>query len=187
MTEHIHCLPNVFVNAHTTRSFSPADLSPALLTEVWDEIKFGPTAFNSTPLRLLAVSAAQRERLVERVMAGNRERVAAAPLSVVLAYDTAVADEMAARGLAAAEMVRPHAEQIARENAWLQFGYLVAALRARGLGVGPMTGIDAAAIKAEFLADSSWVPFAVLNIGLPEADPAPRGPRPAADVAIAQA
>ena len=119
-------------------------------------------------------------------MAGNRERVAAAPLSVVLAYDTAVADEMATRGLAAAEMVRPHAEQIARENAWLQFGYLVVALRARGLGVGPMTGIDTAAIKEEFLADSSWVPFAVLNIGLPDTAASRRAPRPEARTVLAE-
>lgn len=186
MTEQTHSLPDVFVNAHTARSFPPGELDANLLAEVWDEIKFGPTAFNSTPLRLLAVSPAQRQRLVERVMEGNQDRVAQAPMSVVLAYDAALADEMAERGLRAAEMVRSNAEKIARENAWLQFGYLVVALRARGLGVGPMTGIDAAAIKEEFLADSSWVPFAVLNIGLPDTAASRRAPRPEARTVIAE-
>jgi 3-hydroxypropanoate dehydrogenase len=73
--------------------------------------------------------------------------------------------------------------RIAREQAWLQAGYLVVGLRAEGLDVGPMSGMNAAAIDADLLAGTSWRSLMVLNVGRPAADAAihPRAPRLAFD------
>jgi 3-hydroxypropanoate dehydrogenase len=55
--------------------------------------------------------------------------------------------------------------ETAFRNASLQGGYLTIAARALGLDVGPMSGFDAAGVKAEFFPDSNVEPNYILNLG----------------------
>lgn len=62
---------------------------------------------------------------------------------------------------------------------------VILAVRAAGLDAGPMGGINAAAIDAEFFADTSLRTFMVVNIGHVSEDGAfPRNPRLGFDQAV---
>jgi 3-hydroxypropanoate dehydrogenase len=162
----------LFRAARSVREFTDRPVSDATLTAAWDLAKWGPTAINGGPLRVLVVrSASARKRLTTHLEPGNKERVLAAPVSLVLAADqdfhhhlTVLAPHRTDRfdTLEAAPATRA---TVARTNALLQAGYLLLALRAVGLAVGPMGGMDAAGVDDDLLAGTSWRTLLVLNVG----------------------
>lgn len=78
-----------------------------------------------------------------------------------------------------------HPDGMAVNNAWLQSGGFILAVRAAGLDAGPMGGIDAAAIDREFFAGSSLRTILVVNIGHATEDGIfPRNPRLGFDQAV---
>eukprot|EP00461_Guttulinopsis_vulgaris_P004125 UN04126 len=63
-------------------------------------------------------------------------------------------------------------------NANLQAGYLIIALRALGLGVGPMSGFVNAKCDELFLSGTTYKSNFLLNIGYPNPEARfPRAPR----------
>ena len=70
-------------------------------------------------------------------------------------------------------------ESMARTNALIQAGYLIVGLRAAGLAAGPMGGMDAEGIDAEFFAENGWKSLLVVNVGhlAGASTPRPRGER----------
>lgn len=56
-------------------------------------------------------------------------------------------------------------EKMGRDNAFLQAGYLILALRAHGLDVGPMAGLDAPGVDAEVHAETGWKTLIAMNVG----------------------
>ncbi len=162
----------IFHDARTTNSFTQEPVDVALVREVYEAVRWAPTAMNGQPLRLAVVeSPAARERLVTHLNEGNKAKTLAAPLSIVAAYDPAFHQHL--------ELLAPHRagarekmaadpqfrESFARTNGLIQLGYLILGLRAAGLAVGPMTGLDATGVDAELFADSAWRTLAVLNVG----------------------
>ncbi|UZN02202.1 malonic semialdehyde reductase [Cellulomonas sp. S1-8] len=176
----------VFHGARTVGRFVDDTVPDDLLQAVHDTVRWGPTANNSGPMRVLVVRSPEaRTRLAAHMAEFNRDRVLAAPVTLVVAADTdfhlhlpvlAPHTPTAGDSLAGVPDVR---ERMARENAWLQTGYLVVGLRAAGLGVGPMTGMDAAGVDAEFFAGTGWRALSVLNVGWPDGEGTdrPRAPR----------
>ncbi|MFD2026487.1 malonic semialdehyde reductase [Promicromonospora aerolata] len=175
----------LFRTARTVTSFAESDVTDQQLAAVYDLIKWGPTAMNVSPLRVLVVRTPEaRQRLVATMPEGNQERVANAPVTLVLAYDPEFHERL--------DVLVPHlpgAREIfagddaaradaARTNALLQAGYLVVGLRAAGLAAGPMHGLYDG-IDAEFFAESGWKGFLVVNVSAVEgADTSrPRAPR----------
>lgn len=167
----------LFRSARSVRAWSPEPISDATIEQAYELLRWAPTAINSSPLRLLLVrTPAARERLAGHVTEGNRERVRTAPLSLVLAADvdwhrhlpTLAPHRVDA--VAHLEADPEGRERTARANAWLQVGYLIVALRAVGLDVGPMGGMDAAAIDAENFVGSGWRSLMVVNVGWPTPD-----------------
>ena len=176
----------LFRTARTARSFTSDEVDVELIETVYDLIKWGPTAMNILPLRLLVLRRGEaRERLVPLMAEGNRDRVATAPLTLVLAADPAFHQHM--------DTLFPHAPQVqeqlsqspevcepmARTNAMIQAGYLIIGLRAAGLATGPMNGMDFDAVDAEFFAENGWRSLMVVNVGYVDGDgaPLPRLPR----------
>ena len=162
----------LFREARTAAAFTPDEVSDEQIAAVYDLVKWGPTALNIVPLRLLVVRTPEaRQRLAAHMSEGNRDRVLAAPVTLVLAADTGfhahiptLAPHMAA--LADALEGQPEQrESMARMNALIQAGYLIVGLRAAGLAVGPMGGMDADAIDSEFFADNGWKSLLVVNVG----------------------
>ncbi|MBO9554209.1 malonic semialdehyde reductase [Cellulomonas sp.] len=176
----------LFREARSVGAFTAQDVTDEQLAAVYDLVKWGPTALNTIPLRLLVVRTPEaRARLAAHMNEGNRERVLAAPVSLVLAADPGfhkhiptLAPHMA--GLS--DALDPQLEtrqQMARTNALLQAGYLLVGLRAAGLDAGPMGGMDAAGIDAEFFAENGWQSLFVVNVGHREGAGThhPRAPR----------
>ncbi len=185
LTDARPAVQQLFESGRTARTWADAPVDDALVRHVYDTVRWGPTLMNTSPLRLLLVRSPEaRERLASHMGEGNRERVRTAPLAIVVAadedfherLDTLVPHLPGARDRFADTATRA---RIARDQAWLQAGYLTVGLRSEGLDVGPMSGMDAAAIDADLLAGTSWRSLMVLNVGYPAPEPAthPRAPR----------
>lgn len=167
----------LFRSARTVNTFAEGEVTDEQIRAVWDVVRWGPTAMNSLPLRLLLVrTPAGRERLVSHMADGNKVKTERAPLSIVVAADVEFHEQM--------PRLAPHMPgvrdnlhgneagrtQMSRDNAFLQLGYFIVGLRAEGLHVGPMAGFDAAGVDGEFFAGTGWRSLVVLNVGHAPAD-----------------
>ncbi|MEU2115580.1 malonic semialdehyde reductase [Streptomyces sp. NPDC016459] len=174
----------LFREARTANTFTDEPVTDEQVQAIYDLVKYGPTAFNQTPLRITLVRSPEaRERLVKHMAEGNRPKTAAAPLVAILSADNEFHDELPAllphfpqaKDLFFAE--RPVREQSAILNAALQAAYFIVGVRAAGLAAGPMTGLDFAGLQKDFL-DDDHTPLMVVNIGKPGEDAwFPRSPR----------
>lgn len=183
---------HIFLDAHTAVSFVPEILDAGVVDEIYETIKFGPTAMNSLPLRLRVGETAQaRADLTEIVNPGNRGKIETAPLIVIASA--------AARWHETLSRTAPHMKNpadifgpkeplrrdIARMNGSLQLAYFMMGARGFGYDVAPMTGYDAAALAERFLSGTDEELLAVVAIGHrdPSADH-PRAPRLSSEEAV---
>lgn len=163
----------LYLEAHTPKTFGTAPVSDEQLREVWELMKFAPTANNTNPLRIVAVKSPEaRARLVPYMASGNDEKTRTAPLTLILAADTRFHEYMPvlaphlADGFERFESMDPaDRADTARFNALLQAGYLILAVRAAGLNAGPMLGFDKPGVDAEFFPDGRLTTLFVMNIG----------------------
>ncbi|MFD6422724.1 malonic semialdehyde reductase [Streptomyces sp. NPDC060198] len=174
----------LFTEARTANTFSDEPVTDEQVQAIYELVKYGPTAFNQSPLRVVLVRSEEgRARLVEHMAEGNRPKTLAAPLVAILAADNEFHEELPAlmphfpQAKDAFFSERPVREQSAALNAALQAAYFIVGVRAAGLAAGPMTGFDAAGIEKEFL-DADHKLLMVVNIGKPGEDAwFPRLPR----------
>ncbi|MFI5757305.1 malonic semialdehyde reductase [Streptomyces sp. NPDC051569] len=181
----------LFREARTANTFTDEPVTDEQVQAIYDLVKFGPTAFNQSPLRVVLVRSAEaRERLVQHMAEGNQAKTAAAPLVAILAADNEFHEELPqlfpafpqAKDMFFSE--RPIRESNAQMNAALQAAYFIVGVRAAGLAAGPMTGYDPAGVQKEFL-DGDHTPLMIVNIGRPGDDAwYPRSPRLAYDEVI---
>jgi len=185
-------LDHLFTEARTAYSWADGPVSDDVVAAAVRAAVHGPTAFNTQPMRVLAIrDPAVRARLVSHLMGSNQEKTTGAPLTLVLTADTAFADTAETVFPQAAQLIRSlfedraAAEPAARLNAAMQAGYLIVALRAAGLAVGPMSGGDFAGIDADLFEGTAQKSFLVLNLGYPTAESfRPRNPRVDSDLVL---
>ncbi|MCX4780768.1 malonic semialdehyde reductase [Streptomyces sp. NBC_01264] len=174
----------LFREARTANTFSDEPVTEEQVQAIYDLVKFGPTAFNQTPLRITLVRSPEaRERLVKHMAEGNQAKTATAPLVAILSADNEFHEELPQllphfpQAKDAFFSERPVREQSALVNSALQAAYFIIGVRAAGLAAGPMTGLDFAGLQKEFL-DGDHTPVMVINIGKPGEDAwFPRSPR----------
>jgi 3-hydroxypropanoate dehydrogenase len=167
----------LFTEARTANTFTDEPVTDAQIEAIHDLVKWGPTAANTQPLRILYVRTAEaRERLVTHMNGNNKDKTRTAPLVAIVAADTEF-HEFVPRvfpirpGMKEYLAGDPAArEQMATFNAALQAGYYLLAIRAAGLAAGPMGGFDKAGVDREFFADGPWKSLMVVNIGRPGPD-----------------
>ncbi|MEV7419358.1 malonic semialdehyde reductase [Streptomyces sp. NPDC089919] len=184
-------LDQIFREAHTAGAFTDEPVTDEQLQAIYDLVKFGPTAFNQSPLRITLVRSDEaRARLLPLLAEGNRAKTGAAPLVAILSADNEFHEELPRLFPAfpqAADLFfgeRPVRERSALLNAAMQSAYFIVGIRALGLAAGPMNGMDHAGIQKEFL-DDDHTPFMVVNIGQPgENAYYPRSPRLAYDEVV---
>ncbi|MFB7502309.1 malonic semialdehyde reductase [Streptomyces broussonetiae] len=166
----------LFRAARTPRTFTGEPVTDEQIQAIYDLVKYGPTAFNQSPLRITLVRSPEaRERLVKYMAEVNRARTAAAPLVAILSTDNEFHEELPkllphfpeAKDVLFAE--RPVRERSAQLNGVLQAAYFLIGIRAAGLAAGPMNGFDYPGVQAEFL-DADHTPLLVVNIGRPGPD-----------------
>ena len=181
----------LFIDAHTTYSFTSEPVTDAELTEIYDLVKFGPTPMNSQALRVHFVRTPEgKDRLLPLLNEGNRDKSASAAAVAILAFDTEF-DEFLPEHFPQIPNARDFFQEedkrlrSAREMAILQAGYFILAVRTVGLDAGPMAGFNHAGVDAEFFSGSSWRSLYVVNIGHTDPDgQRPRNPRLSAERAI---
>ncbi|WP_405777660.1 malonic semialdehyde reductase [Streptomyces sp. NBC_00859] len=181
----------LFREARTANTFTDEPVTEEQVQAIYDLVKFGPTAFNQSPLRITLVRSPEaRERLVQHMAEGNRPKTAAAPLVAILSADNEFHEELPQlfphfpQAKDAFFSERPAREQAAQLNGALQAGYFIVGVRAAGLAAGPMTGFDFAGVQKEFL-DGDHTPIMIINIGKPGEDAwFPRSPRLSLDEVI---
>lgn len=163
----------LFRDARTANTFSDEPVTDEQVQAIYDLVKWAPTSMNQQPLRIVLLRSEEaKQRLLPHLMEGNRAKTEKAPLVAILAADTEFHENL--------PRVFPHSpgakdifadpgfrEQNAKLNATLQTAYFFLGVRAAGLAVGPMTGLDAGGINAEFFPDGRQRTLVVANIGKP--------------------
>jgi 3-hydroxypropanoate dehydrogenase len=173
-------LDTLLREAHTMRKWLDKPVSPALLMAIYDLMRWGPTAANITPARIVfVVSKEAKEKLKPHLDAGNVRQTMEAPVTAILGYDLDFA-----RHLPALYKASPDAQNwfsdadsnkiIALRNGSLQGGYFILAARALGLDCGPMGGFRHDGIDAAFFAGTQIKSNFLCNLGYG----APGGTRP---------
>jgi 3-hydroxypropanoate dehydrogenase len=177
-------LDQLFRQARTHSAWLPTRVPVETLREVYELARLGPTSANSTPARFLFLeSKAAKERLLPALAPSNVEKTKAAPVTVIVAWDTEFHEKLP-KLFPHADMRsyfvgnQPLIDESALRNSSLQGGYFILAARAVGLDCGPMSGFDAAKVNAEFFPDGKWKVNFLCNLGYGDGSKLfPRNPR----------
>lgn len=165
------CLDQIFNKARTANGFTDKPVPAALLQEVYDLAKMGPTSMNTQPTRYVFLTTpAAKERLVPALMPSNVDKTRTAPVNVIVATDTRFFEHMPVvwHNPGAKEMFEGNAALAggtATRNGTLGGAYFMVAARALGLDCGPMSGVDLAKVNAEFFPDGRCQANFLINLG----------------------
>ena len=178
------CLDQVFREARSRSAWLDKDIPDALLHELVDLVKLGPTSGNCSPARIVFVkSDAAKEKLKPYLSDGNREKTMKAPVCAIIGYNLEFYEHL--------PMLFPHTDakswfegkpqkiaDTAFRNGTLQGAYLIMAARALGLDCGPMSGFDNEGVDRAFFAGAQVKSNFLCNLGY-GSNPAlrPRSPR----------
>jgi 3-hydroxypropanoate dehydrogenase len=184
-------LDQLLRSARTHNVWTSQPVSDAILKELYELYKWGPTSANCSPLRVVFVrSMAEKEKLLACMNPGNVDKTRQAPVTAILAMDMRFYDEL--------PRLFPHSpdarswfagkpaviDSTAFRNSSLQGGYFILAARALGLDCGPMSGFHAERLNAAFFPEGRWQVNFVCNLGYGDsAGLFPRSPRLAFDEA----
>jgi len=164
-------LNQLFRQARTHSAWLPKRVPVEVLREVYELARWGPTSANCTPARFVFLeSEAAKARLLPALAPGNIEKTKAAPVTVIVAWDTEFYERLP-QLFPQADMrsyfvgKQPLIDETALRNGSLQGGYFILAARALGLDCGPMSGFDAAKVNAEFFPDGKWKANFLCNLG----------------------
>lgn len=178
-------LNQLFLQARTHIAWQDKDIPAELLERLYDLFKWGPTAMNCVPARVVFVRSAEaKARLKDCLSSGNVDKTMAAPVTAIVAFDSRFHEHLPelfpampnARDLFEGnESLRL---ETARRSAVLQAGYLILAARSLGLDCGPMSGFDADKVNQAFFPDGRCRTELLINLGYGEPSKLyPRGPR----------
>jgi 3-hydroxypropanoate dehydrogenase len=177
-------LDQVFREARTHTAWLPAPVPVRLIQDVYELARLGPTSANTSPGRFVILTSREaKERLKPALAEGNVQKTMAAPVTVIVAWDTEFYEKLPklfpqadARSWFAGN--KPLIDATAFRNSSLQGAYFILAARALGLDCGPMSGFDADKINAEFFPDGKWKVNFLCNLGYGDgAKVFPRNPR----------
>lgn len=178
-------LDTIFRAARTQNKWSDRPVSDALLMAVYDLMRWGPTAANTAPARILFLtSAGAKARLKPLLSEANREKTMLAPVVAIIGYDLDFSETLPQLFPNAPKMKDNFAGKpaltrtVAFRNGSLQGAYFIIAARALGLDCGPMSGFDDEGVDREFFTDTNIKSNFICALG--HGDPAgvfPRNPR----------
>ncbi len=179
-------LDRLFLQARTHNVWLDKPVDDALLKQVWDLARMGPTSANCSPLRIVFVKTpAAKARLQPALIEGNRAKTLAAPVTAIFGNDSQFYDllpKLFPHTDARAWFAGPGKEEVAATTAFrngtLQAAYFMLAARALGLDCGPMSGFDNAMVDHEFFPGGRIKSNFICNLGYGDPDRLfPRSPR----------
>src|SRR5437870_5185390 len=179
------CLDQMFRKARTHNVWLDKPVDDALLRQVYDLAKMGPTSANMCPMRVVFVKSREaKERLKPALDAGNVDKTMKAPVTAIIGMDVRFYEQL--------PKLFPHAdarawfkdlpenvlETIALRNSSLQGAYFMLAARSLGLDCGPMSGFNNAVVDAAFFAGTTVKSNFLCSLGHGDASKLhPRSPR----------
>jgi 3-hydroxypropanoate dehydrogenase len=177
-------LDQLFRQARTHSTWLPEPVPVELLRKAYELARLGPTSANSSPARFVFLTTpGAKARLKPALAPGNVDKTMAAPVTVIVAWDTEFHERLP-KLFPQADMRSYFVgnklliDESAFRNSSLQAAYFILAARALGLDCGPMSGFDADKLNAEFFPDGKWTVNLLCNLGY--GDPSklhPRNPR----------
>jgi 3-hydroxypropanoate dehydrogenase len=175
----------IFRKARTHSAWLDKPVDDALLAQVYDLAKMGPTSANMCPMRVVFVkSKAAKENLRPALDAGNVDKTMSAPVTAIIGMDIRFYEKL--------PKLFPHAdarawfkdlpenvlETIALRNSSLQGAYFMLAARSLGLDCGPMSGFNNAKVDEAFFSGTTVKSNFLCNLGHGDgAKLFPRSPR----------
>ena len=167
-------LRRIFAEARTANGFLDAPVSREQLQAAVELAELGPTSANTQPVRYVFVeSRGAKELLRPALSPGNLDKTIAAPVTAIVAADSKFYENTPRTFPTRPEMANnfigeekaEFARGFARDNALLQMGYFIIALRAIGLDAGPMGGFEKPKVDAAFFPDGRFFALYLINIG----------------------
>lgn len=184
-----NALAQLFTEARTFNAFLEKEVPDELIKELYELMKWAPTSMNCQPGHYVVVKSTDaKEKLNKALAPGNQQKSLAAPITIIIAYDTQFYNNLpllfpayptAKDMFASNESFR---DTTAFRNSSLQGAYFIMAARSLGLDCGPMSGFDNKIVDETFFADGRYKSNFLINIGYGDASKNyPRGPRLAFD------
>src|SRR5438094_91022 len=174
----------LFRHARTHTAWLDKPVDDALLRQVYDLAKMGPTSANMCPMRIVFVKSKEaKEKLKPCLDAGNVDKTMKAPVTAIIGMDIQFYEKM--------PVLFPHVdakawfkdlpenilEYIALRNSSLQGAYFMLAARSLGLDCGPMSGFNNQKVDEAFFAGKVKSNF-LFNLGYGDTSKLhPRNPR----------
>lgn len=177
-------LDTLFYNARSHNGWLNQDISEHQIHQIYDLMKFAPTAANTCPARIIFVRSDEaKAKLSPHLDEANIEKAMSAPAVAIIAYDTEFYEKL--------DYLFPHTDAkswyagkpdkitaVGSMNATLQGAYFMLAVRSVGLDCGPMGGFNADTLDAEFFPDGKTKSIFICGIGYGDVSKIfPRSPR----------
>ncbi|MCW8917822.1 MAG: malonic semialdehyde reductase [Gammaproteobacteria bacterium] len=177
-------LEQLFSEARSFNAWRPETVSDEQLHRLYELMKWGPTAANSCPARIVFVKSEEaKQRLKPCLAEGNVEKSMSAPVVAIIGMDLEFYEQL--------PKLFPHTDarswfvskpdsilESALRNSSLQGGYLILAARSLGLDCGPMSGFDYPALEAVFFPGGKVKANFICALGYGSQEKLyPRGPR----------
>jgi len=177
-------LDTIFRTARSQNGWLDREVSDEQIHEVYELMKFGPTAANNCPARITFLkSEDSKNRLKPHLDEGNIDKTMSAPVVAIIGYDTEFYEKL--------PYLFPHTdarswfagkpEKIVASgsmNATLQAAYFMIAARSIGLDCGPMGGFNNEGVDSEFFSDGKTKTLLICSIGYGDKSKVfPRSPR----------
>ena len=177
-------LDTLFRQARSHNGWLDQAVSNDELHQLYELMKFGPTAANNCPARLTFVKSADAKALLKpHLDEGNVDKAMSAPVVAIISYDTEFYEKL--------PYLFPHTDakswyagkpdkikSAGEMNATLQGAYLMLAARSIGLDCGPMGGFNNTSLDAAFFPDGKTKSLFICALGHGDHDKLfPRSPR----------
>jgi len=177
-------LDTIFRTARSQNGWLDREVSDEQIHEIYELMKFGPTAANNCPARITFLkSEDSKNRLKPHLDEGNIDKTMSAPVVAIIGYDTEFYEKL--------PYLFPHTdarswfagkpEKIVASgsmNATLQAAYFMIAARSIGLDCGPMGGFNNEGVDSEFFSDGKTKTLLICSIGYGDKSKVfPRSPR----------
>ncbi len=177
-------LDTLFREARSQNGWLDQDVSDTQINQIYELMKFGPTAANNCPARITFVKSIEaKEKLKPHLDEGNVDKSMSAPVVAIIGYDVEFYEKlpflfphMDARSWYAGnpEKIKSAGEM----NATLQGAYFMLAARSVGLDCGPMSGFNNESLDEEFFPDGKTKSIFMCAIGHGDSSKIfPRSPR----------
>ncbi|MBW5290799.1 MAG: reductase RutE [Candidatus Ruthia sp. Asou_11_S2] len=177
-------LDTLFRHARSHNGWLKQDISETQIHQIYELMKFAPTAANNCPVRITFVKSDDaKQRLKLHLDEGNIDKSMSAPAVAIISYDIEFYDKL--------PLLFPHTDakswyqgkpekikSAGEMNATLQGAYFIMATRAVGLDCGPMGGFNNETLDNEFFPNGKTKSIFLCGIGYGDHNKIfPRSPR----------